>query len=90
MQETHWFGQQIYEVDGGAVLTSGRQVPGKGKSSRRGEGVAVILNGMALRAWCNGGGQYSAINSRLMVVCLTFDLTGERSDWVSIVCACVL
>ena len=39
-----------------------------------------------LAAWRNGGGQYSAINSRLMVVCLKFNLTGGRSDWVSIVC----
>ena len=87
IQETHWFGQSIYEVDNAIVLTSGRRVPDDGQSSRRGEGVAVILNGMALRAWRNGGGQFTAVNSRLMVVRLKFDLAGGRSDWISIICA---
>ena len=31
-------------------LTSGRKASEEGQSSRRGEGVAVILNGMTLRA----------------------------------------
>ena len=74
-------------MDGAIVLTSGRKVPDDGQSNRRDEGVAVILNGMVLRAWRNAGGQCSAINSRLMVVRLKFDLTSGRSDWVSIVCA---
>ena len=87
IQEAHWFGHRIYEVDGAIVLTSGRKAPDDGQSSRRGECVAVILNGMVLRAWRNGGGQYSVISSRLVVVRLKFDLTGGHSDWVSILCA---
>ena len=40
LQETKWFGNEVYEVADSVVLTSGRRTPMQGDISSRGEGVA--------------------------------------------------
>ena len=47
------------------VLSSGRSLPPEGESLRRGEGVAVVLRGRALKAWKAGGARWRPISSRL-------------------------
>ena len=64
LQETKWFGCEIYEVNGSVVLTSGRRTPGEGVTVQRGEGVALVLRGLALTAWERGGKQWKAWSSR--------------------------
>ena len=51
LQETKWFGNDVYDVSGAAVLTSGRKTPSVGENSHRGEGVAIVLMGWAVEAW---------------------------------------
>ena len=63
LQETHWFGQENYQVHGAMVIASGRPVPGEGAPRRRGEGVAFVLRGNALRAWREGGCQLVALSA---------------------------
>lgn len=67
LQETRWFGKDSYAVGDAVVLASGRPLPSMGESFFRGEGVALVLRGRALRAWKAGGGQWSAVSSRLAV-----------------------
>ena len=47
LQETKWFGDEVYRVDDSVVLIACRPVPG----DKRGEGVAIVLAGPAIRAW---------------------------------------
>ena len=51
LQETKWFGSEIYEVNDSVILTSGRSTPARGEKVQRGEGVALVLRGLALVAW---------------------------------------
>ena len=46
LQETKWFGAKEYRVGDSIALTSGREVPSLGSSRRRGEGVALVLDGL--------------------------------------------
>ena len=57
LQETKWFGGNVYEVMGSVVLTAGRPTPAEGVTVQRGEGVALVLMGPALTAWKRGGKQ---------------------------------
>ena len=44
LQETRWFGNEIYEVGESVVLTAGRPSPKPGQQIQRGEGVAIVLS----------------------------------------------
>ena len=70
LQETKWFGSEVYQVDGSVVLTAGRKTPQEGEAVIRGEGVAVVLLGSAKDAWKRGGSQWTAWSSRVVSVCL--------------------
>ena len=67
LQETLWFGRDIFSVVDSMVLTSGKKLPGPDGEFRRGGGVAVVLRGRALLAWRSGGSQWRPISSRLAV-----------------------
>ena len=51
LQETKWFGEDVYRVGESVVLAAGRPVPGAGVVRQRGEGVAIVLSGLAVGAW---------------------------------------
>ena len=51
LQQTKWFGCEVYEVDGSVILTAGRATPTQEESVQRGEGVALVLRGLAVSAW---------------------------------------
>ena len=70
LQETKWFGSEVYEVNGSVVLTAGRTTPAQGEPVQRGEGVALVLRGLALEAWKRGGKQWKAWGSRCVSTCL--------------------
>ena len=55
LQETKWFGNEVYKVGKSVVLAAGREVPGAEAARQRGEGVAIVLSGPALSAWKAGG-----------------------------------
>ena len=42
LQETKWFGSEVYQVGGSVVLTVGRERPSEGDDMQRGEGVAIV------------------------------------------------
>ena len=70
LQETKWFGNDVYDVSGAAVLTSGRKTPSVGENSHRGEGVAIVLMGWAVEAWKACGSKWRAWSPRLVSACL--------------------
>ena len=43
LQETEWFGNEVYEVDRSVVLTAGSATPTQGEQMQSGEGVALVL-----------------------------------------------
>ena len=71
LQETKWFGSDVYLVDNSVVLTAGRPTPQAGQSMQRGEGVAIVLSGPAVTAWKDGGEQWKTWGSRLIQATLT-------------------
>ena len=83
--ETKWFGCETYEVLGSVILTSGRSLPGDGEPIQRGEGVALVLRGAALKAWQRGGKQWRAWSSRCVSASLQLDnQSGGRLHIVSV------
>ena len=71
LQETKWFGEEVYRVGESIVLPSGRKTPGPNEKKTRGEGVAIVLSGPAKRAWRGGGNQWRAWSSRLIAATLS-------------------
>lgn len=61
LQETKWFGSNIYSVGRSLVLTSGRPTPINSSGTRqRGEAVALVLRGPALSCYKAGGSKWRA------------------------------
>ena len=53
LQETKWFGIEVYQVGGSVVLTAGREKPSKGNDMQRGE--EMVLLGPSIDAWKRAG-----------------------------------
>ena len=68
IQETKWFGSGVYEVGKSVVLAAGKHVPGDSVIKQRGEGVTVVLSGVAVSAWKDAGKSWKAWSSRLISV----------------------
>ena len=82
LQETKWFGEEVYRVGESIVLTSGRKTPGLNEKKTRGEDVAIVLSGPAKRAWRGGGNQWKAWSSRLITA--TLSVGSHRCDHLHI------
>ena len=87
LQETKWFGSAMYRVGDSIVLAAGRPVPKPGENLQRGEGVAVVLSGPALKAWKDAGEQWKAWNSRLVSAQLR---TGKREHGILRIVSCYM
>ena len=70
MQETRWFGSEVYEVGESLLLTAGRERSAVGDSVQRREGIAIILSGPAICAWKRAGKQWKAWGSKAVSACL--------------------
>ena len=77
LQETRWFGSEVYSVADSVVLSSGRDLPGEDGDWRRGEGVAIVMRGRALQQWRAGGSQFRAVSSRLASALFPLELGGK-------------
>ena len=85
LQETRWFGREVYSVGDSIVLSSGRPVPQEGESLPRGEGVAIVLSGRALQAWRAGGSQWQAVSPRIAVARLRMSAQKKKSLSIHVV-----
>lgn len=70
LQETKWFGEATYKVGESIVIAAGRPIPPANQPRQRGEGVAIVLSGVALKAWKTGGEIWMAWSSRLVTATL--------------------
>ena len=77
LQETLWFGSNVYHVGESLVLASGRPVPAAGEPMKRGEGVAIVLSGPAVSAWRAAGERWKSWSPRLISAHLK---TGKRRN----------
>ena len=85
LQETHWFGQNIYAVNGFTVICSGRPTPGEEDNRRRGEGVALVLNRDTTSAWRAGSCVWNAVSSRIVSVRLKYCAADGPDVWLTLV-----
>ena len=79
IQETKWFGQDIWTAEGYTFLHSGRPLPiSQEDQSIRNEGVGIALNRAATRAWQDAGEQWQAVSSRIVTARLKVACKGKR------------
>ena len=62
IQESKWFGSDIWSSGGCTFLHSGRPVPSHDVQCIRNEGVGIFLDEKATTAWKTGGEVWSAVS----------------------------
>ena len=60
IQETKWFGNDVWPADGYTFLHSGRPLPSDQERAARNEGVGIALDKKATAAWKNAGEVWEA------------------------------
>ena len=87
IQETKWFGQEVWSEDGYTLLHSGHTLPGDGKPLLRNEGVGIVLDQSATVAWKNAGECWEAVSSQIVTARLQIAHHGHGrhggSRWTS-------
>ena len=66
IQETKWFGKDVWPVGRYTFLHSGRPLPGDQERASRNEGVGIALDEKATVAWKNAGEVWEAVSSRII------------------------
>ena len=85
LQETKWFGNEVYKVGECGFVSWERCAKGTG-NGQRGEGVAIVLSGPAVDAWRAGGSQWKAWGSRLITA--TLEIGSGRSGRLHVLSCC--
>ena len=55
IQETKWFGKNIWNANGYTLIHPGRPLPNEDEPQRRNEGVGILLDECATQAWKDAG-----------------------------------
>ena len=96
IQETKWFGKDVWPVGRYTFLHSGHPLPGDQERASRNEGVGIALDEKATLAWKNAGEVWEAVSSRIISARLKWVHTGKKKGgwsgkasgtYVSVVCA---
>lgn len=66
VQETKWFGKDVWESQGYTFLHSGHPLPSGEGTGRRREGVGIALDKRATAAWKEAGEMWNAVSSRIV------------------------
>ena len=61
VQETKWFGCNVWQADGHTLLHSGRSLPGNNENGARKEGIGILLDERATNAWRAAGEAWDAV-----------------------------
>ena len=67
IQESRWFGSDVWDAGEYTFLHSGRPLPDAGASALRNEGVGIALDKVATEAWKNAGEKWEAVSSRIVM-----------------------
>ena len=66
VQETKWFGSDIWNADGHVFLHSGRALPVDCVAALKREGVGILLGEKAAEAWRVAGETWEAVSPRVV------------------------
>ena len=97
IQETKWFGKDIWNADGYTLLHSGRSRPDEGEPQVWNEGVGILLGKYATVAWKyatvawkDAGENWETISSRVAMARLevVYKLAQDRKEWAAIYKQC--
>ena len=95
IQETKWFGRDVWQADKHTFLHSGRRLPKDGEPAVRNEGVGILLDERATAAWKEAGEVWNDISSRIVTARLKLVGAGQRkpggsrekkNTYLSVVC----
>ena len=95
IQETKWFGSDVWPADEYTFLHSGRPLPSGQEKAARNEGVGIALDKKATAAWKNAGEVWEAVSSRVVMARLKWAGVGKRKHgrckrdkdmYVSVIC----
>ena len=78
IQETRWFGNDVWSTAGSTFLHSGRPLPTPGEPARRNEGVGILMNSKMTKAWRLGGEQWRSVSSRVVSARFLLGAKGDR------------
>lgn len=78
IQETKWFGKDMWTVHGYTLLYSGRTLPDETVPQVRNEGVGILLDRHATMAWKNAVETWEAVISRVVTAGLKVVGRGRR------------
>ena len=78
IQESKWFGSDVWPADGYTFLHSGCPLPGVDEGATRNEGVGIALDEKATVVWKNAGEVWKAVRSRLVMAQLMWAVTRKR------------
>ncbi len=78
IQETKWFGKDVWPADGYTSLHPGRLLPSDGEKATRSEGVGVALDERATAAWREAGEVWEAVSSHIVSARLKLARPGQR------------
>ena len=94
IQESKWFGSDVWPADGYTFLHSGHPLPSEHDRGTRNEGVGIALDEKATVAWKNAGEVWEAVSSRIVMARLLWTGSGKRKHgrrstdtYVSVFCA---
>ena len=91
MQESKWFGSDVWDEGEYILLHSGRPLPDASTSAARNESVGIALDKMATEAWKNAGEKWEAVSSRIVMARLMWSRSEKKrrhkhKTYVSVVC----
>ena len=66
IQESKWFGSDVWDAGEYTFLHSGRPLPDASGCAARNESVGIALDKMATEAWKNTGEKWEAVSSRIV------------------------
>ena len=78
IQETKWFGNDIWYAEEYTFLYSGRSLPVGDDNATRREGVGIALDEKAPAAWRATGEIWEAVSSRIVTARLKLARLGQR------------
>ena len=78
VQETKWFGSDIWKAEGHVLLHSGQPLPSISEAAVRREGVGILLDEKAAEAWRLAGETWQAVSPRIVSARLKLVRAGLR------------
>ena len=78
IQETKWFGSDVWQAGGYTLLHSGHPLPSDDEPAVRNEGVGIMLDERATTAWKEAGEVWEAVSSRVVTARLRTTREGQR------------